>query len=147
MQSRPGSQCLVEPRGEFGGNAVVDRLRGGNDRRHAGVEQPLHLGLRRTAVEEDELEAALAGEECGEAPRVGGLGMPRRRLQEEPITVGVVAVVEDGDPVAVARVLENIEHLRGRGVLADRGLAESRGLSAGSRVSRRRRASSGRFRK
>ena len=99
----------------------------------AGIQQVAHLALGGAAVEEDQLQPALLRQEAGQAAGVGRGRLALGRLQQQPVAVGVAAEVEEGDAVAVARVLEHVQDVAGRGVLAQHQLAVTAPLGGGQR--------------
>ena len=106
---RTAGQPLVETDGKVGGHRIVDGLGRSNDGRNAGVEQSLHLGLGGAAVQKDQLQAALAAQERRQPACIGHGRLARRRLQQQLIAFGMAAIVKEGDAVAVAPILKDIE--------------------------------------
>jgi hypothetical protein len=117
-------ESLIEAACELGRNLVEDRLRGGDHRGHAGGEKSLDLPLGGTAVEKGQLEAMLLPEEPGEAAGMGARDLAFWRFQEERAAVRVTSEVKDRDPVAVERVLKEVQHLLTGGVRAFHDFAE-----------------------
>ena len=123
VDPRTGRQAFVESDREVGGHLVVDLLRGAYHRRHPGLYQVQRLLLGAAAVDEDHLQALLAGQEGDQAFAVGHGVLPAQGFQQELVTVGMAAVVENCDAVAV--FLEHIENIFHRGVGPFHHLAES----------------------
>ena len=96
--------------------AIVDRPRRGDHGGHPRVEQSLHLGTRRTAVEEDQLQSALLPQERGEPFGIGRAWL-EGRLQEQAVPVGVTPEMEERD--AVAMLLKNGVDALERGLFFD----------------------------
>ena len=96
----------------------------------AGVEQSLHLRLGRTAVEKDELQTRLPAQKCGQPACIDHGGLAGGGLQQQVVAIGMAAVVEDGDAVAVARILEDVEQRVQGDVLAQHHFAQA-GLHGG----------------
>ena len=88
-----------------------------------GTQQVAHLALRGAAVEEDQLQPALWDKEPRQAARVRCDRLTFGGLQQQPVAVRVASEVEEGDAVPVAGILEDIQDIGGRGVLAQHQLA------------------------
>ena len=79
------------------------------------------------------MQPALLRQEAGQAAGIGRGRLALGRLQQQPVAVGVAAEVEEGDAVPVAGVLEDVEDVAGRGVLAQHQLAVAALLGRGQR--------------
>ena len=133
-ERRAAGQAGVEAAGEFRRGPVVDRLAGGDHDRHPGVQQPLRLALGGAAVEEGQLQPGLVAEERGQAGRVRRRRPAGRAFEQQPVAVGMPAVMEDRDPIAELRVLEDIEDFLDGGVLAHHDLAQAGALGRRQRL-------------
>ncbi|HXU29724.1 MAG TPA: hypothetical protein VN851_04020 [Thermoanaerobaculia bacterium] len=121
-----GGESLVEASRELGGNRVANGLRGGDHHRDSGVKEALDLPLGGAAIQKNKRQSPLRAQESGEARGMDYPGLSFRRLEQQLTASSVAAEVKDRHPVAVARVQEHVEHLRGRGVGAFYDLAEAR---------------------
>ncbi len=117
-QCRARRQCGIEALCEPDGNRVLDPARRRNHNGHTGIKKSLSLRLRRTSVQKDKLKAILLRKERGKAFRAGSSGLSSRRFELQQIAVGVPAEVEYRDSAPVPRLLEDIENVVSRTVLA-----------------------------
>ncbi len=108
---------------------VVDGLRGNDHRRHPGLfQQALGLIAGGTAIQEDQLQATLFGQNSGQPPSVGRYACPRWGLQQQFMAIGVAAEMEYGDAVSILGVAEHGQDLLQGGVGAHHHLADRFGV-------------------
>jgi hypothetical protein len=122
--ARPARQALIELARKIRRHAVVDRPRRRDHRRDIRVQQSLRLLLSRTAVQKHQLQPPLLAQKRRQPARVGGRRLTRGRFQQQLIPVGMSAVMEDRDAVAVSRILKHLEDVPRRAVRPHHHLAQ-----------------------
>ena len=114
---RPLRHFLIETGGQRCGHTVIHILRRGDHHLDVGGQQVVDLRLCAAGVEKDKLQTALLGQEGGKAAPVDALAVAGPGLQEQVITLGVAAIVKDGDAPAQFWLLKGVQNIIERDVV------------------------------
>ena len=110
-ESPSGDELFVEVDRELAGRGVVDRPGGGQHDVDPFAEQLGHLGARRAAVEEDQLQPPWPPRYPA-SPSAWAACRPARGLQQQAVGVGVAGEVEEGHAGAMPPE-DLVDHGRG----------------------------------